>query len=405
MVSTNPGDIVVGTFLVVSPRTGVWNMAACFLSGSILETIFSPGIQAEFEIIDTEDYLNRMDLRGDEAVIIQFTKVNGGTGSYTFHLNNVKFVELKGAMKSKVYKLICISREALSGQGNSVQKAYNTQISGIVQDLFGMLGSTMSLSTEETKGKRNIKIANQSIYEAIEMLRQEAVSPSNQSSNFMFFASQSGFSFKTIENMAQGGSVRTFKQSDAVGYSIFSDVDSNIIAWQVLQNFDAMNRLVAGAMNQRVSTFNPHTNEYNKKDVKDSSAAFSMGSGAMITDAFKQIFGDANRAIFRLVNPNKNLNIDKSNLPDAIPHKMSNLAQMSEQLLRMTVIGDPSLEAGKVVTCNVPEIVSTTGTKGPEQQVSGNWLISKLEHLIRRPGETPRYLCNVEGLKGAYAGG
>jgi hypothetical protein len=38
----------------------------------------------------------------------------------------------------------------------------------------------------------------------------------------------------------------------------------------------------------------------------------------------------------------------------------------------------------------------------PEPQMSGRWLISKLEHKIHRSDVRPRYVCNVEGLKGAY---
>ncbi len=97
-----------------------------------------------------------------------------------------------------------------------------------------------------------------------------------------------------------------------------------------------------------------------------------------------------------------NLNIPKSFVPDAIPDKTAGLAQMTEQLMRMTVLGDPILEAGHTVTCNVPKITSETDNNDPEPQMSGRWLISKLEHLIQRGDVKPRYLCNIEGIKGAY---
>ena len=108
------------------------------------------------------------------------------------------------------------------------------------------------------------------------------------------------------------------------------------------------------------------------------------------------------RTIVKPIMASESLNIPKSNVPDAIPDKTAGLAQWTEQLMRMTVIGDPILEAGKTVMCNVPKITSESGNMEPEPQMAGRWLISKLEHKIHRADVKPRYVCNIEGLKGAY---
>lgn len=70
--------------------------------------------------------------------------------------------------------------------------------------------------------------------------------------------------------------------------------------------------------------------------------------------------------------------------------------------MHMTVLGDPSLEAGKTIVCNIPKITSQTGNMEPEAQMSGKWLISKTQHIIQRPEVRPRFLTNLECLKGAY---
>ena len=106
--------------------------------------------------------------------------------------------------------------------------------------------------------------------------------------------------------------------------------------------------------------------------------------------------------MFRYVHANDRLNIDKSHVPETVPYKMMNLAQMQEQLMQMTVLGDPILEAGKTIVCNVPKITSQTGLAQQEPQMSGKWLISKTQHVIQRPEVRPRYLTNLECIKGAY---
>ena len=75
---------------------------------------------------------------------------------------------------------------------------------------------------------------------------------------------------------------------------------------------------------------------------------------------------------------------------------------MQEQSLHMTVIGDPNLEPGKTIYNNVPRVTGVTGSNDAEPQASGRWLISKVTHEIRGPQARPRWVSNLECLKGAY---
>src|SRR5947208_10395207 len=99
----NAGDIIINN---LSVSTG-WDLVANFLSASIVESIFTPGVHAEIEVIDYLDWLGTYQLQGGETVNFNFTKPNGSTANYDFALNAIHNVELHGAMKSKVYKLDC----------------------------------------------------------------------------------------------------------------------------------------------------------------------------------------------------------------------------------------------------------------------------------------------------------
>lgn len=395
----NAGDVIINN---LSVSVG-WNLTPNFLSASIVESIFTPGVHAEIEVIDYLDWLGKYQLQGGETVNINFTKPNGSTGNYNLALNSIHNVELHGAMKSKVYKLDCISMEVLSGQAGQIQKKYNSPISSIVSDILGTVFSpTLPLDIAATQGSRNMQIRNQRGSSAIEMLRKEAVSGGGGASNFLFFITQRAIHFKTIEDMIASGDVKIFKQENTIGHSMFSDIDTNILAWQVVQNMDAMNRVKAG-LNDQVSTFNFLTNQFKKSTTQGKAGGTNLGKNIITTaQSFQSLFSNMTRTIVRPTMASDNLGIPKSFMPDAIPDKTAGLAQMTEQLMRMTVIGDPILEAGRTVVCNVPEITSESNSMNPDPQMSGRWLISKLEHHIGRPDIKPRYVCNVEGLKGAY---
>jgi hypothetical protein len=407
MAGFNPGDVFIDTIMIVSPRSNSWNMAPNFISGDVLETIFSPSVTATIHVFDDSDYLGNLQLAGDELVNFTFRTPNGVTANYSLHLNSVKNVEIKGAMKSKTYELECLSREAMTGQANYHQKSYNTTIDSIIQDIFGTLGSSLGIQTESTKGQRNW-IASGKPYDLIETLRKEAVSMQNKSSNFMFWQTWKSFYFQSLEYMLQQGDVKEFIQTNTIGHDIRNvmTVDQNILAWKVIQNMDAMNRIHAGVIDQRISTYDSHTHKFVYKDfnpkVEDLTLLGSMGITTLST--FTSLFSNAKKPLMRTVNPNQKLQIGQSNVPDVTPYKSVNLAQMQEQLLHMTVIGDPNLEPGKTITNNVPKIAAFTGPVGEELQVSGRWLISKTHHEIRMPDIRPRYISNLECLKGAYQG-
>jgi len=405
MASYNPGDIFIDAVTINSPRTSGVNLARNFLQADVTETIFTPGCIAQIKVVDMDNYLGQLKITGDESVTFTIRKPNGGTANYQMHLNRVIEGEILASMKAKTYTLDCISREVLHGQTKQVQKAYNKPIHSIVEDIFGMLGSSLPINTKPTKGNRNIKIPNKPLFHAIEDLRKQAVSQNSLSSNYMFWQTHSGFNFMSIEDMFSGGDVKTFKQENTVGHSMFSDVDTNILAWNLKQSMDAINRIHAGALKQRVATFDTHTNTFKWKDiVPDLSKFNNLGKGLLITSAFINLFsqGNSNRTVFRYVNHNKDLNIDPTHVPDTIPHKMANLAQMQEQLLHMTVIGDTVLEAGKTIYNNIPEVTSVSGNMNPDPQAHGRWLISKVQHEIRSAEVRPRWVSHLECLKGAY---
>jgi len=400
----NPGDISVDTVLITSPLSGSWDARVSMITASILETIFTPGVSAEIKVVDMDDWIGRLQLQGTETVYFQITKLtDGSTLYYDLHLNSVRQVEIQGSAKAKTYMLSCISREVISGRIINVQQSYNMPISSIVQDVFSKLDSINYINAEPTKGNRNIKISSQTVYDAIEMLRKEAVSAVFESSNYMFWQTWSSFHFETLEGMMSSGDAKYFKQDFTIGTSINKSVDDNILAWKVVQNFDAMNRAKAGVVNQRVAVFNPNTLSYVVGNFIGNTIS-EMGNWSY--DLFRSKFNgeNAGRTVVSYRNPNQKTDIPKSYVPETIPNKQLNLAQMQEQMMHMTVIGDPVLEAGRTVFCDVPKITAATDSVGQkEDQMYGRWLISKVEHEIHTAADLPRYVCNLECLKGAYA--
>jgi len=405
MAGYNPGDLLIDDLTISSPTKGTWQAAPNFLSGNVTETMFTPVVLAHINVLDDRDWLGDLKtLKGDETVTFTYRNPAGTRASYNFHLNSVKDIESQGPEASKTYTLECVTREPLHAQVNHVQRSYNTTIGEMIADIVQKDFKGQMAKTAETKGKRRFAVPNQPALHWVDKMRAEAVSAKNKGSNFMFYQTWRGFYFQSLEDMFDDPDAKVFKRENTIGSSLSKTVDDNILAWKVIQNFNATNRIHSGVMNQRISTYDPHTHKFVSQDLKPKTEELnSLGRGLITTLAtFLEIFADGIQHHHRMVNPNKNTDISKSYVPETIPYKQLNLAQMQEQEIHMTVIGDPNLEPGKTIMANVPQVSANMNNKKPDPQVSGRLLISKVQHEFRMPQDRPRWISNLECLKGAY---
>lgn len=398
MSDYNPGDVLVQTFTLTA-SSGSLDLSNIFLSANIYESIFTPGIVGEFEILDTEDYVGQLHLSGGESIVFTFAPPSENYITYNFSLNSIDEVETLGSMKAKVFKLCCVSTEALAARTNHVQKSYNTQISNMIPDIFSnFLKSGKKINVEETQGIQRHVSPNIKPYALIEELRKNAVSLQNKSSNFMFFENAAGFNFVTIESMFKNGSVASFVQSDAVGSSWGPPVETNIISFQIIRQMNAIDQIgLGGAGGANVASYDVRTKTYKVDKVQP--ADFVTGGKKILSDMLKKQFG-AKAGIFSFITDNT-IN-PNSYASEGNPAKAAYLSQMLQNQVNVEVLGNTTLKAGACVDLTIPRRVATTGMNSTDPLINGQFLMAKVAHIIKRPQSRPRYVTSMECLKGGF---
>jgi hypothetical protein len=409
MADSKPGDIEVEKLSVSSSR-GSLDLSKAFVSCSIYESIFTPGIVGDISVLDADDQVGQLKITGDENVEFSFKVPGGETANYKFALHTLEDGKMTGSQKSKVYVLKVVSEEALHSKTNFVQKSYKKTISDMVHDIFTTyMKSQKTIDTEDTQGVQDIVISHKNPYEAIDMVRKRATSADNKSSAFVFFETRKGgnqhFIFSTIEKLFKESPVKTFKQSDTVNSDSNNQTDNNIIAYKVPKQLSSTERIEHGGK-RRVSTFDFRTHEYKTADKKtDPSAAKSGGSGSYDSAAFKSKYHEGAK-----IPPQAMIPVDTSqravtNIADKSADQQAYLAQLMQNAMHIRVPGDTKLKAGDVVKADIPKKVSTTGDNGNDTQLSGNFLISRIHHEVQEAGIKPRYTCCIEMLKGGMETG
>lgn len=404
----NPGDIFVDE-LTLSADSGTLQLASSFVEASIYESIFTPGITADIKVLDTDDQLGQLKLKGGEDVTFSFKPPGGQSANYKFALESLDDLKATGSQKGKLYILKCVSEESLHAKTNIVQKSYNKQISEMIEDIHkNYMKSEKQIIVEDTKGTQNIIVPSMNPYKAVDMLRRRSVSGQNKSSSFMYFETREGtdqaFKFTTLEKMFSGSSVKSFQQSDAINHDMSTPSDTNILSYDVPKQFSALDRIKTGGK-RRITTFDFRTHDFKYEDKTPDPTSFSSGgSSSYNSSSFLEKYINSAK-----IPPQSFIPVDTSqravtNIPESTADQQSYISTMMQNAIKMTTYGDTVLTSGVMIEAQIPNKVSTTGPRDVDPLLSGKFLISRIHHEIKTADKRPRYVCHLEIIKGNMEG-
>ena len=76
---------------------------------------------------------------------------------------------------------------------------------------------------------------------------------------------------------------------------------------------------------------------------------------------------------------------------------------LNQNILRIMVHGDNYLSAGDLLKINLPEVSGTTDRKANDTLNSGNYLVSKLRHIITmEEGTKPKHKITMDCVRMGY---
>ena len=385
-----PGDVEINKCMIDSPR-GSLDLNKGFLSARVYESIMTQNNILELDVFDCDDALGELEVKGDETITFNFNAPGTPIVNYVFSLDKVEIADSETSPKSKTYIVHGVGKETMYSKANYVQKAYNTDIASIVEDIHKtFLKSVNKIAKEVTDGIQKIIIPNLRPFEAIDMVRRRATSTTNKSSTFLYFENADGHNFKTIEGMMKEDVVKTFVRSDAVGSSIYINTWNNIINYQVPKIISSTERIGMGGLTQRVGTYDPRTRKYKQEDKK-------MDGGNFNSDIFKNLYG-ITHGLFHLLP--FNTGIPKTFLDQAIPNQTAYLSKISQCQITLLVNGDTTVKAGDMIQVNIPKAATTTGDRGLDPLLTNKYLVNNICRHIDKIDVTPRYTdildCNTD---------
>lgn len=405
-INYRPGDVDIVTAVIVSERGSI-DLRSSFLSASVYESVFTPGIVCDIRVQDMNDLLGQVQLVGDELVQLEFYVMGSERAQYTLALHELTELENVGAQKGKSYTLKCVSEEAMYAKTNFVQKSYNQLCSEMINDIHtNYLKSTKPIIIEATRAPQRIIIPSINPYEAINLIKRRSVSADQRSSFYVFFENRNNeeqtFNFVTLENLFSTDPVKEFQMSDAVNLTIRARGDDNILAFRIPNQFSSTDRITYGGP-RGITTFNFTTWEFESRSVDTNDSAFSAvgGSGTMNSRSFRNRYFNADIPPFSMI-PVDISQRPETFIPESTPDTQALIALLMQNSLRIRVIGDTILTAGVTINCELPNRRSFTSSNVDDPLITGKVLITRIHHRIAQAADRPRYTCVIEGIKGRY---
>jgi hypothetical protein len=389
----DPGDIkIIGFTLTNYNSSATKDIRGQVISLSIFEDMEAPSIYVEVMLKDGVNLVKDFPIIGEETLTISFlTPGRDNITNYSFKIYSVTGTGTDASNQSSVYTLKGVTNEHFTNSIRQVERSYKDTVSSIVSSIIrDDLNTNKTAFVEETRGIVPLTVPRMSPFQAIDMLRQRAVAKRPSGGVFVFFENQFGYNFSSIEKLMEDG-------RSNIGSKVFThspDVNSdtsrqtyayrNIIQLEQLSKFDTVEKLSGGMFNNVVRSYDLLTKKFNetKFNLSEQSANFVYSdANPSITSTHKTVSAAESGSPTYFFTP-KDSSKGEDFIPDLMGYRHAFVLMFNQTVTRCLVHGDNYLTVGDVVTLKLPDTSGTTEKKLDDKRYSGNYLITKLRHII-----------------------
>lgn len=416
-----PGDVEIIKIMLKKNIPGEQievNIKPQVISMDIYEDIDEPSMILELTMADSINLVQDYPIIGEEIITVSFfTPGRENPTRKGFLVYSIEGTGTHPSSKASIYTIKAVSPTHYYNASNLVEKSYNDTIDNIVTDILRNISSDsqvkdLKLSIEKTKGLVPITIPKLSPFQAIDMLKQRAISQEFPSGGtFVFFENQYGVQFKSIEKLLKDGKEdigsRTFTRAPDTSSdkSRMQYAFRNILRFNHTGKFDSIEKIGSGSIVNEVKSFDIHSKQVETTVFKFAEKARQFTTGDKkatlpnSTSFIEQQTKTTPRKFFMSKDFTKGNDFIDINM--GIKESFSNM--LSQNSVRVLVNGDNYLSAGELIQLNLPETSGTTEKKNNDRLNSGNYLIARLRHMITmEEGFKPKHQISMDCIRMGY---
>ena len=402
------------------------NLTAGVVSIDYYEDILSPTVTAKIRVINTGDSIskegskekqsiyNGLPLRGGERLsmkILDQGKTGNGKEKKGLDFSNPEkylfvssITQVLQEEKRESFLLNLVSREAITNETTRVYKRYKGRISDTVRKI--LTDPLIGLNVDKSKLNKIVE-STKGIYDFVGNLRKPfstlislasksiPVKSGDATAGFVFFQTQDGFQFSSIDSLIKQKSKATYTYTDVNESSITKNNDYKILQYTVDKNQNLIENLRMGTYSFRRLSFNPLSFQFkqevynygDKNSPKKNDRMNNLGTKELqlpkISDDSKLTLDQLpTRVVSQIVDVGASTTVSKDDNYPADKYQGQNVVRynlLMTQSVSMTVPCNTDLKAGDIITCLFPKI-SREDKNEYDSEESGKYMIKELCH-------------------------
>ena len=378
------------------------------------EDLFSPTITAKMRVVNTGDSIaaegekerqsiyNGLPLRGGERLSMKILD-HGKTGlgedktglDFTDPDRNLivsSITEVISESQRESFMLNLVSREAISNETTRVFKKYSAKISTSVETILKdvLATETDRYEVDDTSNDYQFIGNLRKPFTILVWLASKSVldKSGDTTAGFLFYQTQDGFRFKSIDNLTKQESKATYTYAEINQSSTEVNNDFRILNYSVDKNQNLIEKLRLGTYSSVRVTFDPYNFKCKQAQFKfDESGIDKLGNKVVlpqISEDSEKTLSDIPSRVFSQVVDRGTFEPDVSTTENADPTKYQAQSAMRynvmvTQLLSIIVPCNTDLRAGDIITCKFPKI-SREDSERFDSETSGKYIIKELCH-------------------------
>ena len=404
------GDYDLDGALIVGSSGEKINVHGQVKELNIYQSIDCPFMSGNMLIADSQGVAEILPLMGQERLLFSL-KTPGHSNTVNFNKYHAIIYNVeKRFQTSDREQTIFLNWTTLEHYKNirtKISKSFNGTISSIVQKILknkNYLGTKKPVNIDVTRNLRKYVIPNLNPFQAINLLKTEAISAEEQSPHFLFFENPNGFHFRSLDSLiGQKGSLsvqhkQTYRFQPPEAPQNPEKTLGTILEWELSDNFNNFLGVKLGMhsstlyyhdiFNKNVQRFvYSYSKSFKKRNSlsQESKKSGSLVSGAKIDD--KTITEYPNSKIF--VHPTASDKLHSlgtdNNAEEWLQESQSRELEREYFTLKITTHGDTDIMCGDLINVVIPSnkpLDKTGGKEAMDPTLSGRYLITSLHHLV-----------------------
>ena len=385
---------------------------------NITEDLYSPTMYGNLVLVDNRNLIKELDITGEEYLIVKFkTPTSESFISKTFRIYAITDRKIVRDLNTQTYVLQFVSKEFIINQVKPIYKTFSGKISEVVKTLFEYIEADRTyivndkqIDNEGIKSELNVVTETENVvkfvspgwtpFKCITWCASKSIPKDGKACNFFFFETNKTFVFTSIENLFdinnKGQSLTIgeyfYKQNQVKGNEGPENKMFQVEDFKVLKTADHLENLNSGYLSNKLITLDVINKIYSSFDY-DAVTEFetfehSQGSDSSPLFAKDSIRNPSTDISFYPVQPNLFNNVDNNineRMNEIHGNRRSNMLELQNFKIHMTVPGRTDLEVGRMLDFNFPDVSPKAqedkSDKG-DAFYSGTYLITAIHHKV-----------------------